>query len=517
MNYHTPSARLATAPDCLSHVFGTLWSGMARSWCLLVHAGAGEHSRAPEREQAYLRALRAACLAGRAALLCEGGSSLRACVAAVASMEDDPCCNAGFGSNLTEDGLVECDASVMDGAHGAFGACGATPGVRNPVRLAERLLVKQGSGRRPLGRVHPMLLAGAGAQRWAQSEGLGSVDPTAMVSPQSTAQWRRYIGLLRDEEARERDQKAAAAASSSSSSSAAAAAVAATATVATASEARGEHSRDAQQAAAAASVCDGPPLKRPRHHGASPLRQSGGAHSGVESSTASGSTAGTGGSTGGSAGGSRGDNMCLGAGSSRGDDASADGAEDALHDTVGAVCCDGTHVSAAVSSGGIWLKHSGRIGEAAAFGAGCWASDAPEASDAAPPAAGRASAGTSVSGVGEHVMQALLARAACEALCEASPCFEELGRLLSEPTVQLSADGGSPAAIAAGIIALRCDPTSEGHSSSPIEIVVVHSSPSFAVGYLHHERTTPKVFISRQPPLSSSPRLYCASVPAPIS
>ena len=44
-------------------------------------------------------------------------------------MQNDPCTNAGRGSNLTEDGHVECDASVMDGNSGAFGAVGAVPGI----------------------------------------------------------------------------------------------------------------------------------------------------------------------------------------------------------------------------------------------------------------------------------------------------------------------------------------------------------------------------------------------------
>ena len=44
------------------------------------------------------------------------------------SCQDAPCTNAGTGSNLTWSGAVECDASVMDGSDGAFGAVGAVHG-----------------------------------------------------------------------------------------------------------------------------------------------------------------------------------------------------------------------------------------------------------------------------------------------------------------------------------------------------------------------------------------------------
>lgn len=45
----------------------------------------------------------------------------------VAGGQDYPNFNAGHGSNLTEEGVVECDASCMAG-DGAFGAVGAMPG-----------------------------------------------------------------------------------------------------------------------------------------------------------------------------------------------------------------------------------------------------------------------------------------------------------------------------------------------------------------------------------------------------
>ena len=53
------------------------------------------------------------------------GSATQAVCNAVASMEDNPYFNAGYGSVLNEDGMVEMDAAVMDGKNLGVGGVGA--------------------------------------------------------------------------------------------------------------------------------------------------------------------------------------------------------------------------------------------------------------------------------------------------------------------------------------------------------------------------------------------------------
>lgn len=54
-----------------------------------------------------------------------GGSAVDAIEAAIKVLEDKEITNAGYGSNLAIDGVVECDATIVDHL-GRSGACGAT-------------------------------------------------------------------------------------------------------------------------------------------------------------------------------------------------------------------------------------------------------------------------------------------------------------------------------------------------------------------------------------------------------
>lgn len=59
-------------------------------------------------------------------LLSEGGGAVDAVEMAIMVLEQQEITNAGYGSNLSLDGTVECDATIVDhyGRSGAVGAVG---------------------------------------------------------------------------------------------------------------------------------------------------------------------------------------------------------------------------------------------------------------------------------------------------------------------------------------------------------------------------------------------------------
>ncbi|RGP72725.1 hypothetical protein FLONG3_6733 [Fusarium longipes] len=156
---------------------------------IFVHAGAGFHSH--QNEAVHLQA----CVADSAAemamkFLKAGALATEAVEAALRVLEDKEITNAGYGSNLSIDGIVECDATVVD-HFGRSGACGAVPNIRNPISLAKLILDKSN---KPLSlrRVPPNVLVGEGAKGFAEEHGLMTYPNEYMVSKTAKDRFLRW-------------------------------------------------------------------------------------------------------------------------------------------------------------------------------------------------------------------------------------------------------------------------------------------------------------------------------------
>lgn len=157
---------------------------MTSPFSLMIHGGAGtleREAKGPEGE-ALLAAIRAVLDAGRRVLAADG-SALDAVETCVGLLEDDPLFNAGRGSVLNERGDVEMDAGIMDGTTLQAGAVAGVSGIRNPVRLARRVMAA----------TPHVLLAGDGAMRFAAEQGFEPMPPDYFL----TAQRREQLAQMR--------------------------------------------------------------------------------------------------------------------------------------------------------------------------------------------------------------------------------------------------------------------------------------------------------------------------------
>lgn len=136
---------------------------MSQPIAIAIHGGAGTILRAQmsdELKQGIVAALEQSVRAGHQ-LLVQGGDALDAVVAAVRVLEDSPYFNAGKGSVLTHQEMVEMDASVMHGLYMDAGAVAGVRHIRNPVELA-RDVMRQSDH---------VLLIGDGAEAFAFGQG----------------------------------------------------------------------------------------------------------------------------------------------------------------------------------------------------------------------------------------------------------------------------------------------------------------------------------------------------------
>jgi len=157
-------------------------------YVLVVHGGAGVINRQTmdaETEKAYRNALDEVLSIGEK-ILADGGSSLDAVEAVVASLEDNPLFNAGRGSVFTYEGRNEMDASIMNGVDLSAGAVGGVVHVKNPIHLARAVMEKS---------AHVMLV-GKGAEEFANLNGIELVDSSYFFTQR---RWDSHIKALEEE------------------------------------------------------------------------------------------------------------------------------------------------------------------------------------------------------------------------------------------------------------------------------------------------------------------------------
>lgn len=306
-----------------------------------VHTGAGNCVNS----RAYKKVCKEACAAA-CEVLRNGGSALDACEKAIMTLEDCASTNAGYGSNLTWQKTIECDASIMDGVTTNYGACTNVSHVKNPIRVARALCDKQ-SHLLKFGRIPPLILAGHGAKQFATELGLEAVKPEQLISKKALNCYNYYKKNVKSFEATH--------------------------------------------------------------------------------------------------------NIKLGS-----------------LDTVGAVCIDDNgHIVSGCSSGGLILKVPGRVGQAATYGAGCWALNTPE----------RALA-TCTTGNGEYLMKTLLAKEIVDNMIHCECPVASISNTFQEKFIQ-SPYLANIAEVYGGSLSLYFD-RNTGHG----DIIWSHTTKSMCLGYM---------------------------------
>ena len=143
-------------------------------YALVIHGGAGARPELDYTDQ--VRHLTRLIAAGRDQLA-TGGAALDTVCAMVEAMEISGLYVAGKGSAPNTDGVVELDASVMNGADRRAGAVASIRGVVHPVAAARHVLE---DGRH-------VMLTGEGAVSFAKQGGLEMVEDPAAYYVEHTA------------------------------------------------------------------------------------------------------------------------------------------------------------------------------------------------------------------------------------------------------------------------------------------------------------------------------------------
>lgn len=158
-----------------------------------LHVGAGYHnsSKIPE----YKKLCSQSCRLG-ARLLNEGRSCVEVVETVMILLENSGLTNAGYGSNLTLDGTVECEAAIMEAEHNTFASVACVKSLKNPIQIARVLLSEQLNPKYPE-LMPPMLLAGDNAvASKALQHGIATIDNQDLIAPKCKRDYEKYMRIL---------------------------------------------------------------------------------------------------------------------------------------------------------------------------------------------------------------------------------------------------------------------------------------------------------------------------------
>jgi beta-aspartyl-peptidase (threonine type) len=147
---------------------------------IAIHGGAWAIPDGEIHDRSVLGVRRAAAVGYE--VLAKGGSSLDAVEAAVRVLEDDNAFDAGTGSVLNEEGVIEMDAMVMDGKNLGIGSVAAVNNIKNAVSLARKVLE----------RTDHCMLVGSGAMKFAAEEGVEQAPTESLVTAEALEYYERF-------------------------------------------------------------------------------------------------------------------------------------------------------------------------------------------------------------------------------------------------------------------------------------------------------------------------------------
>lgn len=160
-------------------------------YAIAIHGGAGtigKKTMTADKEKAYTSALEEALDLGEK-ILAEGGSALDAVESTVEFLENNPLFNAGKGAVYTHEGAHELDASIMDGRTLSAGAVGGLRIIKNPVRLARKVM-----------ELSPyVFLTGRGAETFGILQGLDTVPNQWFDTDHRRDSWQKALEMERQD------------------------------------------------------------------------------------------------------------------------------------------------------------------------------------------------------------------------------------------------------------------------------------------------------------------------------